>query len=62
MLTVQQHMNGRHASTQCTPCSGLIILNEDLDKHYLESSRHPACSSCHAGFLDDVAFAEVGDS
>lgn len=56
-LLCVKHTADKHAS--CETCDRIFASERGLEDHYRDSSRHPNCSWCGAGFEHDSDCEEV---
>ncbi|EGO30090.1 hypothetical protein SERLADRAFT_491696 [Serpula lacrymans var. lacrymans S7.9] len=49
------HLQTAHPKLPCNSC-GETLYVEEMQRHYLDSSRHPTCVICNVGFIDQRTF------
>ncbi|KAF4616732.1 hypothetical protein D9613_008667 [Agrocybe pediades] len=52
-----EHLQVAHPKAKCLHCS-VVVYEEDLGRHSLDSRDHPKCTECQIGFKDGDALAK----
>ena len=54
-----QHARRLHADETCEVCRRVFGSSDDLERHFLDSPRHPKCKECQVGFRDKTGLKAV---